>query len=64
VTHSSSNPAAASSSRATGDLATELTRIATTPTMDEVLARIGRRRGGRVGLEAAVGDLDEERDHN
>jgi plasmid stability protein len=45
-------------------LAAELTRIATAPTMDEVLARIGRRRGGRVGLEAAVGDLDEERDHN
>ena len=42
-------------------LAAELTRLASTPTMDEVLARIGRRRGGKVGLERAVGDLDEER---
>ena len=42
-------------------LATELTRLASTPTMDEVLARISRRRGGRVGLDRAVADLDEER---
>lgn len=42
-------------------LATELTRLASTPTMDDVLARIGRRHGGRVGLERAVADLDEER---
>jgi hypothetical protein len=42
-------------------LATELTRLATTPTMDEVLDRIGRHRGGRVGLDAAVSDLDDER---
>jgi plasmid stability protein len=43
-------------------LATELTRLASTPTMDDVLARISRRHGGRVGLERAVADLDEERD--
>ena len=42
-------------------LATELTRLASTPTMDDVLARIARRRGGRVGFERAVADLDEER---
>ena len=42
-------------------LSTELARLASTPTMHEVLARIGRRRGGRVGLEQAVRDLDEER---
>lgn len=42
-------------------LATELTRLASMPTMEEVLARIPRRRGGRVGLDQAVADLDEER---
>ena len=42
-------------------LASELTRLASTPTMDDVLARISRRRGGRVGLDRAVADLDEER---
>jgi plasmid stability protein len=42
-------------------LATELTRLATAPTMSDVLARISRRRGGRVGLDAAVSDLDDER---
>jgi plasmid stability protein len=42
-------------------LAIELTRLASTPTMDDVLARIARRRGGRVGLERAVADLDKER---
>ncbi len=42
-------------------LATELTRLAAMPTMGDVLARISRRRGGRVGLERAVADLDEER---
>ncbi len=42
-------------------LATELTRLASMPTMDDVLARIARRNGGRVGLERAVADLDEER---
>ena len=42
-------------------LATELTRLASTPTMDDVLARISRRHGGRVGLDRAVADLDEAR---
>jgi plasmid stability protein len=41
-------------------LATELTRLASTPTMDDVLARISRRHGGRVGLDRAVADLDAE----
>lgn len=41
-------------------LASELTRLASMPTMDDVLARISRRSGGRVGLERAVADLDEE----
>lgn len=42
-------------------LSAELTRIASTPTMPEVLARVARRRGGRVGLDQAVADLDAER---
>ncbi len=42
-------------------LATQLTRLASMPTMDDVLARISRRNGGRVGLERAVADIDEER---
>jgi antitoxin FitA len=42
-------------------LASELTRIANTPTLDDVLDRIGRRRGGKVGFDAAVHDLDDER---
>jgi antitoxin FitA len=41
-------------------LATELTRLASAPTMNEVLARISRRRGGRVGFDTAVSDLDVE----
>lgn len=40
----------------------ELTKLARTPSMDDVLARISRRRGGRVGLDRAVADLDEARD--
>ena len=39
-------------------LAKELTRLATIPTPEELFARISRRRGGRVGLERAVADLD------
>lgn len=35
-------------------LASELTRLARTPTLEQVLARIGGRRGGSVGFEAAV----------
>jgi plasmid stability protein len=42
-------------------LAGELTRLATTPTMSDVLDRISRRRGGNVGLDTAVRDLDDER---
>jgi antitoxin FitA len=42
-------------------LTAELTRLATAPTMVDVLARIARRRGGRVGLDTAVTDLDEAR---
>lgn len=42
-------------------LASELTRLSTTPTMDDVLARINRRKGGRVGLDTAVDDLADER---
>lgn len=42
-------------------LSTELTRLARTPTMAEVLTRIGRRRGGRIGLAEALSDLDEVR---
>jgi hypothetical protein len=42
-------------------LTTELTRLATAPTITEVLERISRRRGGRVGLATAVADLHEER---
>lgn len=38
-------------------LAGELRRLAERPTMDEVLARISRHRGGAVGLEQAVTDL-------
>jgi plasmid stability protein len=39
----------------------ELTRIARRPSLDEVLDRIERRAGGKVGLERASEDLAEER---
>lgn len=42
-------------------LAAELERIAARPPLEETLARISRRRGGRVGLERAVSDLAGER---
>jgi hypothetical protein len=42
-------------------LAGELKRLAEKPTVDEVLDRIERRRGGRVGLRQAAEDLAEER---
>ena len=42
-------------------LAGELRRLAERPTLDEVLERINRRRGGRVGLAQAAKDLSEER---
>lgn len=42
-------------------LAIELRRLADKPTMEDVLAQIERRRGGRVGLSQAAEDLAEER---
>lgn len=42
-------------------LAAELTRLAVSPTLDDVLRRIDTRRGGRVGFAQAAADLDEER---
>jgi plasmid stability protein len=43
-------------------LAAELRRLATRPTLPEVLDRIERHRGGRVGLERAALDIAEERE--
>jgi len=42
-------------------LATELTSLAAQPSVEELFDRVGRRRGGRVGLRTAVDDLDAER---
>jgi antitoxin FitA len=42
-------------------LATELKRLAERPSVDEVLDRIEKRRGGRVGLTQAAQDVSEER---
>lgn len=42
-------------------LVAELTRLAHTPTMAQVLDRISRHRGGRVGLATALADLDADR---
>lgn len=42
-------------------LAGELKRLAERPDLDEVLERVGRRRGGRVGLLQATKDLSDER---
>lgn len=42
-------------------LSTELTKLAKRPSMDEVLDRIGRHRGGRVSISVAVDDLERER---
>ena len=42
-------------------LSSELARVAQSPTMNEVLARIAERSGGRVGLATAVDDLHDER---
>lgn len=42
-------------------LAAELRRLAEQPTLDEVLDRIERRHGGKVGFDQAVADLAEER---
>lgn len=42
-------------------LMAELTRLAERPTVAEVLDRIERRSGGRIGLDQAVADLAEDR---
>lgn len=42
-------------------LAAELKRLVERPPLDEVLDRISRRRGGRVGFREARGDVDDER---
>ncbi|MXZ95396.1 MAG: hypothetical protein F4Y99_05645 [Acidimicrobiaceae bacterium] len=42
-------------------LSSELARLAETPTLDEVIARIEQNSGGRVGFAQAVADLDEIR---
>ncbi len=42
-------------------LASELARLAERPTVDELFARVSRRRGGKVGLEQAARDLADER---
>ena len=42
-------------------LVSELSRLAGRPSVDEVLDRIDRRAGGRVGLRQAADDLDQER---
>jgi antitoxin FitA len=43
-------------------LISELRRLAERPAVDEVLDRIERRRGGRVGLAQAANDLAEGRE--
>jgi antitoxin FitA len=42
-------------------LAGELKRLAARPALGELMARIERNRGGRVGLSQAVEDLRSER---
>ena len=42
-------------------LMSELTRLATTPTLAEVLERISARAGGKVGFVEAVEELNRER---
>ena len=42
-------------------LTNELTRLVERPTPAELFARVAQRRGGSVGLEQAVADLDSER---
>lgn len=43
-------------------LSTELRRLAERPTIEEVLNRVAAHRGGRVGLQQAVADLQADRD--
>lgn len=42
-------------------LSGELRRLAERPGLEEVLDRVGRRQGGRVGLAQAAEDLAEDR---
>jgi plasmid stability protein len=42
-------------------LAGELRRIAERPSVDELLDRIDRRRGGKIGFAQAAEDLHDER---
>ncbi len=42
-------------------LTNELSRVAKSPTIAEVMERIEQRSGGRVGFETAVDDLNDER---
>lgn len=42
-------------------LSAELARLAATPTLDEIIARIEQNSGGRVGFAQAVADLDDIR---
>lgn len=42
-------------------LTNELSRVAQSPTLADVMERIAERSGGRVGLETAVDDLHDER---
>lgn len=43
-------------------LSTELRRLAERPTIDEVLDRVAAHRGGRVGFDQAVADLNADRE--
>lgn len=45
-------------------LTAELSRLAERPNPEEVLDRIERRRGGRVGLHQAVADLGQDRERH
>ena len=42
-------------------LSDELTRVARTPTLNDVLSRIGERSGGQVGFQTAVDHLRKGR---
>jgi len=42
-------------------LSSELARLAQSPTMNEILARIAERSGGRIGFDTALDDLPDER---
>ena len=44
-------------------LSGELKRLAEKPSLEEMLDRIDRRKGGRVGLRQATLDVAEERGH-